>query len=97
MITDWLTTILALRWVLIVGGLDVRLRASAVAWCCWRAPLMEDERDRLPSSTASTGWTTPTTVSSLTAFILSWLAGAIDESGHISAAEGTRRCACAGE
>lgn len=43
MIADWLTTIHALRWVLIVGG-AMFASALAVAWCCWRAPLMEEEQ-----------------------------------------------------
>lgn len=42
MMHDWLTTIHALRWVLIVGG-AMFASALAVAWCCWRAPLMEEE------------------------------------------------------
>lgn len=43
MIADWLTCLLALRWVLGVGGV-MFASAIAVAWCCWRAPLMEDDQ-----------------------------------------------------
>lgn len=43
MIADWLTTILALRWVLATFAV-MFASALAVAWCCWRAPLMEDDQ-----------------------------------------------------
>ena len=91
MITDWLTTILALRWVLIVGGLMFRLRPRR------GLVLLARTAD---GGRVVTAWEQFEAVKALsgdqydfvTAFILSWLAGAIDESGHISAAEGTRRC-----